>query len=399
MINIKNAPRILYIVNALKNLLFILPVLMLFYGYKNVSMGDFFLIQGISYLVVFFSEIPTGYIADLFSRKQTVITSLSMWVLGYLTWILGEGFFCILTGELLFGLACALSSGAIDAYLYDLLKKNNKEKNFHKKLAKFSSAEDLGLIFSTTTGSILYQQIGAENTILLSITALIIAIALLFTLPDVPESRRKVAKNTSKMQDIINISKSAIKNKEIKWLMLFPATCSALTLILMWGLQPIMIKAEVPVYLFGFILGINAFMRLTFSSISGKLLEKLGLNKIIQVSCIILVVASTSALVASTLTEPMVYLFLLCTIIGSASTRLTRTAPLTLINHRIQSDERATVLSVNNMVSKLFGALCLILLKPLFDYFELPTVFIITSTLLIPILISAIKLSKMKIKA
>ena len=87
MISLKSAPRWLSIAYALHGALFCLPTLMLFYSFKGLGMGDFFLIQGISQLSIFILEIPTGYIGDLFSRKSTLIIGTLAWIVGHLIWI------------------------------------------------------------------------------------------------------------------------------------------------------------------------------------------------------------------------------------------------------------------------------------------------------------------------
>ena len=92
MISVKSAPRWLSIAAAFVNAMFMLPVLMLYYEGKGVSVGDFFLIQGLSWIFVFLIEIPTGYIGDIFSRKHTIISAFLMWIFGYLLWIFGYGF-------------------------------------------------------------------------------------------------------------------------------------------------------------------------------------------------------------------------------------------------------------------------------------------------------------------
>jgi len=144
MFSVKRSITVLCTVGFLKNMLFILPVLMLYYGYKGVGIGDFFLIQGFSSMMVFLCEVPSGYVGDLFSRKRVIISGFIVWTLGYLFWIFGSGFWFILAGELLFGISMSMISGTLEAYMYDLLKKQRKEKAFHKKFAKYNMVQDVG---------------------------------------------------------------------------------------------------------------------------------------------------------------------------------------------------------------------------------------------------------------
>ncbi len=398
MISDKNAPRFLYLVSALQNMLFMLPVLMLFYGYKGVDMGDFFLIQGLSYLTVFVMEIPSGYVSDLCSRKTVIIMGLFSWIAGYLCWIFGSGFTFILIGELIFGLAISLISGTIEAYLYDLLKRRGKEKLFHLKNAKLATVGNAGLMIATLSGAFCYHFFGPEVTLGFSVFALLISIVIMLFMPDVPESRRKVAENKSKWKDILDISKYAVKHQQIKWLMIFPAIYGTLTLILMWGLQSVMIATHVPVFMFSIVVGLNALGRTGWSAASGILLEKWGLNKILLFLCSIISIAISAAVFSTYLSHILVYFCLGLMILGSGSIQLAKVTTSTLVNHRIKSDERATILSVKTMLERFMTAFSMIALKPLFDLYEVGEVFMISSLLLIPILCSAFYLHQLKLK-
>ena len=394
MISLKNAPRFLYVVNALQTMLFILPVIMLFYGYKGVSIGDFFLIQGLASLFVFLLEVPSGYIGDIFSRKATIIGGLIFWIGGYLAWIFGSGFCFVLIGELIFSLAISTLSGTTEAYLYDLLKKREKAGSFHKKMAKLSTFSNLGLLIATLTGAFIYQFMGPEATIWISIGALVLAIGIMVFLPDVPEAKRTVAADKSKWRDIVDISKYAVKHQELKWLMIFPAFYGTLTLILMWGLQSVMIVTKLPVFVFSLVLGANAFGRTIWSAFSGKIFERYGVRKIVRFLCVMIMVSILSAVVSVYMPTLLVYVCLGCMILGSGSIQLVSITTSTLMNHRIKSDERSTILSVKSMAERIMYAGALMGLKPLFDTIGVSNAFLVSAILLVPIWFSALQLIK-----
>lgn len=398
MIPVKSAPRLLSIANSLVNALFFLPVVMLFYNYKGLSMGDFFLIQGIFSLAVFVLEIPTGYIGDLFSRKHTLIIGNFIWIAGYLIWIFGKGFWAVLSGELIFAVTLSLISGTVEAYLYDLLKKRHKEEKFHQKYAKMEMLGNLMLTISTLTGAFIYQFLGPSIPLWGSIICLIVSTIILILLPDVPESKRIVAKDKSKWQDILDISKYALRHSELKWLMLFPAVYGMLTLVLMWGLQSVMLFRELPIFMFSVVMGANAFLRTFWSGVSGKILEKINLSGIIKLQCLIIVIATIGSCIAAYVPQQIVYLCLLLMMMASSSVVLSKISTSVLINHRIKSDERATVLSVGSMVNRIFWALAMIALKPLFDSIGVGATFMVSALLLIPILICARHLYKLKLR-
>lgn len=397
MISLKTAPRWLSIANAFVNALFFLPVLVLFYGEKGISIGDFFLIQGIARLFIFITEVPTGYVGDIFSRKHTVIIGFLMWIIGYLFLLLGYGFWLILCGEFFFSIAIALVSGTIEAYLYDLLKKQHKEGKYHLKAAKMETVENVFLMIATLSGAFLYQFFGPTTPLWLSIGCVAIAVLICSLLPDVPESKRIVAEEKSKWQDIMDISKYAMKHPEIKWLMIFPAVYGTLTLVFWWGLQPVMIVQKMPVFAFSLVSTMAAFLRTFWSAISGKMLEKLKLSGVIQILCIIAIVATSASCLVVYLPVWCAYLFLFLMTLGSGSSVLSKVVTSVLINHRIKSDERATILSVKSMFDKAFSGLGMICLKPLFDNIGVGPTFMVSALLLIPVLICAWHLYKMKL--
>lgn len=398
MIPLRLSTRWLSVAYALTSALFCLPVVMLFYGYKGLTMGDFFFIQGVASLSIFFTEIPSGYVSDLFSRKHTLIISFLCWIAGDLIWIFGSGFIPIMLGELIFGLAIAFASGTFEAYFYDLLKKRHKENLFHIKYAKMKTLSNIMMAISSLTGAFIYQHFGPTIPLWLTVFCLMGAVVIVSFLPDVPESRRIVARDKSKWQDVLDISKYALKHKQLKWLMLFPAVYGTLTLVLMWGLQSVMVVKEVPVFMFGFVVFGVALTRILFSASSGRVLEKVQLSGIIKLLCLLIVVASLASCVAVYLPMWAVYICLGLMILGAASVSLSNISTSVLINHRIKSDKRATILSVASMISKAMQGIGLICLKPLFDHIGVGSTFAVSSLLLIPILICASQLYKMKLK-
>lgn len=398
MISIQKAPRYLMFACMLKQMMFLLPVLILFYQDRGVSIGDFFLIQGISWIAVFFLEIPTGYIADVFSRKNTILVGFFCWILGYLCWFFGYGFWWLLLGELIFALAISLISGTVEAYLYDLLKRRHKEHKMHQKLSKMESMINLALMLSAFTGGLLYQFLGAPFTLGVTIVCLIGAMIICAFLPDISESRRKIAPQTSKWQDVLDISARSIRHPEIKWLILYPAFFGSATLILMWGLQSVMVATAVPVFMFSIIVGLNATMRSVWASLSVPLLQKIKLNGIIKMLFLVLFLGFLGAVLSVPLGKPFVYLCLLFMIFGSASALLSKVVTSTLINDRIQSDERATVLSVKSMFSRLLAGLAMIGLKPLFDTVGVFETFLISMLLLLPIFFVGLRLMRLHLK-
>lgn len=398
MISIKRAPNFLLLARSLQCAMFPLPVIMLFYQYKGATIGDFFLIQGIFSIVTFMLEAPSGYLGDLFSRKRIISLGLFFYLVGNFIWIMGNRFIGIVGGEIMFAISHSLCSGTIEAYLYDLLKKECKERQMHQKLGKMETYSGVSMAIATLSGGIIYYNISPEAVVWGNIITTSIAFIIALFLPDIPEFKRKI-RDISKLKDIFKISKDAIKNHEIKWLIIYPAFFGICTLILMWGLQPVMISKELPAYIFGFVAGFNMVCRVGWSSLSSNLFNFLGLNGLIKMLLIVLFIGFGASIIVENISSNTIIYMLLCLMAISAGSQIIlKIITTTLINHRIQSNERSTILSLKSMFSKLLSGIGLIVLKPLFDEIGVRDTFLISSTLIIVVSMISYHLIKMQVK-
>jgi MFS family permease len=97
-------------------------------------------------------EVPTGIISDLVGRKKTVILGAVNSLLCLIFYAIGGSYFVLFTGAILQGLSRAFYSGNNDALLYDTLKENKKEHEFHFYLGKTSSMFQAALAIASLAG-------------------------------------------------------------------------------------------------------------------------------------------------------------------------------------------------------------------------------------------------------
>lgn len=396
---LEKAHIVLRLVQMAYNSMFILPVIMLIYQFKGLSVGDFFLIQSIFAIAILFLEIPTGYIGDLFSRKKVISLAIMFYFAGYLVLYFFSGFTSVVTTEILWGVCSALYSGTGTAYLFDVLQKQGREKDFLKEQSKIKTYSCGAGFFSTILGGYLYTHLGPDKTILAEVFLIGIALLITLILPEFNDFQRKVEKGKNKFKDILDICKYAINHKELKYLMIFPAAFSTCTVLIFWSLQPIMKFNSVPVEYFGFFIAVSQFFRMVYSHYGQKLFKKLKtrnftllLVSILTAGCVLVCVLPSIGNLLAT----YVILVLLGAIvalhvpIGIVST--------SMINHRIKSDERATVLSVNAMLKSVLSSVVLGSVKFAIDGVDLQAILLVmTPIIMLLVLISMKKLLRLKL--
>ena len=99
--------------------LVIMPVAVPFFQSKGLSMQDVFVLPAFFGAVVLLTEVPSGYLADLLGRKQTLVVGAVFAGIGHSLLLVADGFWTLAAFELALGISHSLISGADIALLYD----------------------------------------------------------------------------------------------------------------------------------------------------------------------------------------------------------------------------------------------------------------------------------------
>lgn len=70
-----------YAYSVLSNLLFFLPIDIIFFKERGLDLEQIFLIQTLFSVGVIVFEVPTGIIADHFGRKKSLLLGITTWIL------------------------------------------------------------------------------------------------------------------------------------------------------------------------------------------------------------------------------------------------------------------------------------------------------------------------------
>lgn len=376
------------------NLMFIIPVIVLVYTQKGITVGDFFLIQGIFRIAAFLFEIPSGYLSDRFSRKNVLIIGTIFSFLGFAELAMANGFFTIMLGESLFGIASALYSGTLEAYTYDLMKRNNSQKEFLKEFGSITTFSNTASFIASILGGVLFVHIGGDNLLWLEAAFMAIGIFAFIFLPQLNEIKR-INRHGTAIKDAVGITYNTLKNSKLRNLIFFPALFSAFTIVMLWILQPIMETTHIPVELFGFYIGLNQFARILFSKYAYKICDRFGT---INTSIITILDIAIGIVIGMLMmhTNNMTLIYTLCAImaITPAMQTTNKLQYNSLIHHSIRSTERGTVLSTSAMVSTIVGAVFLVASKFLLDEYGILTTLWFEFIMLIPLILSLKATSK-----
>lgn len=153
-------------------------------------------------------EVPTGILADHWSRKKMLVLSGLFFCLCYLVWIFSNSFLLFLLGFMFRTLGSTFSSGTLQAYLYDFLKSHNIENAFEKIWGRGNAFRTLGIGVAVLTGGFLSQVSYIPVLIISCCSVLVISLVAVFW----PEIRQKKSTGEVKYFYFLRNSLKTIKS-------------------------------------------------------------------------------------------------------------------------------------------------------------------------------------------
>lgn len=100
-------------------------------------------------------EVPSGALADRFSRKWLIVLSGLFKSAAFLSWFLWQEFFGYLGGFILWAIGSSIRSGAWEALLFDLMKKWGESQNFPGTYGRIRAAATAGVGVGEVCGGFL----------------------------------------------------------------------------------------------------------------------------------------------------------------------------------------------------------------------------------------------------
>lgn len=135
-------------------------------------------------VMTLFLEVPTGIMADRYSRRKMLIFCGLFFSMGYFVWIFSNTFWLFLLGFFLRTLGATFASGTLQAYVFDYLKINSIEKEFEKVWGRGNAFRTLGIGTAVLFGGFL-SQISYTLPLAISAISILIISIIAFSWPEI----------------------------------------------------------------------------------------------------------------------------------------------------------------------------------------------------------------------
>lgn len=320
---------------------FFMPIVVIFFLANDLSFFEIMLLQTAYSVIIVIMEVPTGTIADLIGRKESIVIGSLLTTAGCTLYATGHSFHQFLAAEITWAVGGTFISGAQSALLYETLQELDTPEHYKKIEGKASM---ISLLSTAAT----YAVGGYVATISLRIPFycnavcffMSVFVALRFYEP------RKTKELTTTIRTYTTIMKESaglcIKNATIKWAFICSAGIVTFVLIGRWFYQPYMQDIGIDIAYFGTI-----FMGFTlFSALNAKYAYKYEEIARTLFLPLVFIVLSVSFLALGVIPSVFSVIFM---VIQQGTRGATTPIIKYYINEETTSDKRATVLSFHNL--------------------------------------------------
>jgi MFS family permease len=323
------------------------PVYILFYLNSGLSFAQIGIIFGVSLVIGFLAEIPTGAVADVFGRKFSVALSFLLWGITLILIPLFPSFYPLLIIVSLAELFSTLRSGADNAWAVDLLKHKKKSSLVQNFFINKTVSMNLGMILGGFVSVFVVTYFGIPSTWIFQGLLVIFISGFIFLFGEEWFIKKKANIFDSVNATFVQAKKSLTYVRKHKVLFFYVVGTCFLALLTVFNIvwQPIFVEIGISPSTIGIVVSMLGVIGLVAPVLSKKFLSVFKTEK-------------TSIIMAYTITVAAMVLFsfvrspfegILIFAIASAVIDMSSPIESKFVHTFIKSKQRATIGSILNM--------------------------------------------------
>ena len=357
--------------------------------FRALSLTGITIIGAVYWVTSCVAEIPTGLVADRFSRKLSLCMGSALTTISILGYGLAPDFLWIVLSNVLLSVALSFQSGADEAFFYETLKALGRETAYTQMAGRASAVARAGMV----AGSIMGGWLASAELLYPFFMGAVLHLLSLAVCLTYKEPPKELNWQGSKRRGYVTIVVSAIdimkQKRELRYAMIYSAIIPILSFeFAAVFIQPQVIALGVPMGAMGFIIMGMHLSKAAGVAFSYWFKDRFGERKILYAVPFLLLLCMVVV---------GVYQHLACLWIIALFVFATDIA-VPVINHIIQRqvfDEiRATLMSVRSIVFSLLIAVTEPVLGITADNWSLSGIYFVSAGMLFFFFVWLVKIRK-----
>lgn len=356
LLSVRNI-RIFLLMTLLTSTGFYFSISVLYMKSRGLDLFQIYLLESVISISIMFLEIPTGYLADRFSRKAFVVWGHLFFFLNMLIFYFARSFPFFALADICFGIAIAMVSGADRALLIGTLKEDGRNSDTKELFSLLKSCRTLALLISLPIGSWL-----ASYNLAFPVLAHVLVLGLAFSLAFLLEEPEVEISGTNDEEGDFTIRGSFRWLSDRKYLIYIIVVNTFLFNIglSMFSVNQILFKQwGIGVGYYGVIMALAQIVQIIVLLFIPALEEKMGFQWSI-LTLLILVMLTIQSLILPLNLVILLVLFILTVAFVNCFEPLIQD----YLNRLIPDRQRATILSIISFYGSIIG----ICMKPIIGY-------------------------------
>lgn len=335
-------------------LYFYLPVMTLYLLNHGLTLFQIGVMHGTILAAQFAAEVPTGIIADRWSRKTTWVVSLCLQFLGEAWFFFAQDYWEFIIIAVIAGVGYAFASGAVEALIYETLPTQDRQTGMKKALGKMSAAGRMGNLAAFLASGVILTQLTPDRfSLAIALTVFAVGIGLVLSLfifePAKPRLHDRHSSSFAILKSGFRLLRSSPNLRRIVLLMILSEPFS---FYLITFIQLYFVEAGVAGFLFGPVLAIGSLLAAFSERYAYAVENRFGMRRTILAATTL---PGVLYILMAPIRQPEIAVFsLLCLYaLMFASRPLLRS----YVNQHIADEIRATTLSMIQLMGSIYTAL------------------------------------------
>ncbi len=248
-----------------RNLLFHYSIMTAFYLSNHLSVQSIMFLESIYWTTRTIVEVPCGYLADVTSRKATLVAGTLLNSVGLAAFAFVDGFNSFAVTIAAVALSHSMCAGADSAMLLDALTARGQTAEFRQIEGRGVSARHLGLALCIPLGSLIAHFSDMRNALLLSAICILIGVPLAVLFPaggSIKRERTSVSDMVALVRGHLGRTTFVIVGWHSIW---FVVQCLGY-----WTFQLALIQLDIGIAWFGIVFASSMILTAASSSVSGR---------------------------------------------------------------------------------------------------------------------------------